>query len=478
MLGARRNHQFAVLLSASLVSVSAFSGDDLAAITERLEQQQQLIEQQQQALAELQQQLADLKRAQGSPPVPVSETQAIQASAGRQPLAKVERHPALEVERDKVGDLNPSVLKTGSFPGSIFISGSKGDSSLAIGGFIKSVVLYDTKEEQQGADMLPSSFGARSLSDEGGIAVDSTISRFYLDGRSESDKGNVRGYFEWDLNKANNGQNELKVRHAFGSWAIDTGTLTAGQTWSTFMDLKVIPEGLTEPTVSGPIFVRQGQIRWSQSLTDNLSYDVALEDPNSNDVFTDAPSPNNATMPDRIAALELAEPGVGHLRLGLLARQLEVAPDAVNAEYEKANGWGAALSGHLDVLGTDKLMLSAAYGKGIGRYLLGIDPQAAGSFSPDSNQIELQDSWGLMSAYSHAWNDTWRSNVMFGHAETDAPEWALGSSFKATDYAAVNLMWQALPYLTIGAEYGYGVREDVSGQQRNNQRIGLGFQFF
>jgi len=56
--------------------------------------------------------------------------------------------------------------------------------------------------------------------------------------------------------------------------------------------------------------------------------------------------------------------------------------------------------------------------------------------------------------------------------------WHYGPQFETSTYSAINLMWQTPPYLTIGAEYAYGQRENEDGSDLDNHRIALGFQAY
>lgn len=39
-------------------------------------------------------------------------------------------------------------------------------------------------------------------------------------------------------------------------------------------------------------------------------------------------------------------------------------------------------------------------------------------------------------------------------------------------------MWSIQPYLTLGIEYAYGVRENKDGSDLDNNRIGIGIQVY
>jgi len=474
---------FAILL---LLPLLAIPGTDIATLRKQVEKQRALIREQGQQLKEqeekIDRQTRDLDELSNrldkiagsradAPPAPTDTApQAVAVGEG-----KGAERPPESWERDMVGDLNAPAVMAGEFPGSFRIPGP-GKISMAIGGFIKTAAIEDTKAEGMGADFLPAYLGTKYPDKNGGFSVDATITRLFIDGRAPVPSGKVRGYLEWDLNSANDGTLGTRWRLAYGTWTSKYGTLLAGQNWSTFMDLKILPEGLTEPTVSGVIFNRQGQVRWSQALSPEVTYHIAIEDPNSNDFFTDQPAVGKTSIPDGILGVEYDRGGLWHLRLNGIVRRLNVTlPDGSD---EALNGWGLALTGHLYTIGKDRAVFSGVYGEALGRYLLGITSDAGAALDPATGNLKRNRDWGGMVSYIHHWTDKLRSTGMVGHARADLQDWQPGSFFKSSTYAAANLMWRVQPYLTLGAEYGYGRRENKDGSDLDNHRIAIGIQLF
>jgi len=448
------------------------AADDIDALRRQLEEQRTLIlkqrdmlQTQQQKLDQQEQELDRLSRkvdemAKGD------NTALLQTAASR--FEKT-------LARDSVGDLNSGSVKAGEFPGSFMIPGT-GKVSLAIGGFVKTVAIADSDAEAMGADFLPSTLGARRSDKDGAFSVDATITRLYLDARAPTPSGALRGYLESDLNDKNDGNVVLKVRHAYGTWANAYGTLTAGHTWSTMMDLKILPEGLTEPTVSGAIFTRQAQIRWSQPLDSQFTLNAAIENPNSNDVFSNTPTLGKTSIPDVVLGLEYDQAGAWHLRLNSIMRHIKVDMPAGGDDEDL--GWGLSLTGHLNLLETDRLIFSGAYGEGLGRYLLGIQSTDGAAVDPVRNELKLRDNWGTFATYAHHWTEKYRSSVMVGYADSDPLGWQAPGTLDNSMFAGVNLMWQALPYLSLGIEYDYGRRENKDNSDLDNHRLMFGVQVF
>lgn len=378
-------------------------------------------------------------------------------------------------QRDPVGDLNAAAVQAGEFPGSIRLPGND-QISLAIGGFVKAVAIADSDLEGAGPIFLPAQLGTARNDRDGNFGLDASLSRLFFDARSRYDSGSFRGYLEFDANNRNDGSLDFKYRHLYGAWTNPHGTVTAGHTWSTLMDLKILPNGLTEPTVSGPIFARQAQVRWSQTLSERLTYHVAFEDPSSDDVFTGQPSGlGRVSVPDVVGAVELAGDR-GHIRVGAVYRTLEVdtGPDIEST----ANAWGIAVSGRRVFHDKDRLFFQAGYGEGLGRYLLGIQSTSGSAIDPADNQLVVRKNQGAMVGYEHAWDSKKSSSIVLGHAQSDRLAFQPLSEFKSSSFVLLNLMWKVLPQLSMGVEYQYGQRESFDGSSLDNNRVMFGVQFF
>jgi len=423
-----------------------------------------------------------------------NQSQALQALAGR--LEHIEANSAADVAgtpeggslaaasavradeefRDSIGDLNATAVRAGDFAGAIRLPNTLG-VELAIGGFFKTATLWDSDAENMGIDFLPALLGAQGNDRNGNFSLDSSLTRWIFDARApDGGEGKLRGYLEWDLNDKNDGSLAVKTRLAYGSWSTSAGMLTVGQYWSTFMDLKLLPEGLTEPTVSGAIFVRQSQIQWSAPLSDQWTYHVAIEDPSSNDFESDIPDIDRKTLlPDVVLGIEFNDPQ-WHWRLNGITRKLEFnTPDDSD---DSAKGWGLSASSRYSFSAGDWLGASISYGEGLGRYLLGIRSSAGGALEGPGAGLDLRDNWGGFVNYFHKWSDTMRSSVHVGHAQSDALDFQPDTTFESTSYAGVNFLWSPMPYLTFGVEYQYGMLEYVNGDDLDNSRISFAFQIF
>ncbi len=437
---------------------------ELAAQSERLEAQEAELKAQRQALAE---QRETLNR----------QTEQLLVLIGDSSSKNTKRKaPAGPPVRDAVGDLNNKAIREGEYDGTVQTVGE--GINLSIGGFLKTVAIMDSDAEAAGADLLPATFGVARNDEDGAFALDSTMARLYLDSQAAAPGGGrLRGYFETDLNDGNDGEVNLNIRHAFGTWENRNGTLLAGHTWSTFMDLKTLPQALTEPTFSGAAFTRQAQVRWSQPFGDGFIWHAAIEDPNSDDIFNQSSVPNldRTKIPDMVLGLEYVQPW-GHLRVNGLARELRVDQGADGSDETFAGG--VALTGSINFSEANRFTFGGVTGEGLGRYLLGILPINGAAIDPDDNNLKTRDNRGLYGNFTHRFDNALSAAIMLGYAESDPLDFESDDTLDNTTYAAANLIWKVLPYLSLGVEYGYGRRENKGGDDLDNHRLMFGVQVY
>ena len=360
-------------------------------------------------------------------------------------------------------------MRKGDFPGSFKIG--DGDFSLGFDGFIKAAAFYDNNFEAGTINPLPQLYGLLGQDTRGGFHLDASLSRFIVDGRAPVPGGKVRGYIEFDFASSTN----FKLRHAYLTYATPKGQLLAGQTWSNFMDLRSIPEAVSEPVTSGLNFVRQPQFAWSQRFGKGFNYAVAIEDPDSPDIrVTDQGVFRRTNRPDFIGNFGWGRES-GHIQIAGLLRKHEIfSKDGIS---DTATGWGVHLGSSVKITSKDKLAFDATYGEGIARYLVGLDP-SAGGYLDSLNRVRLRDNYGGFASYQRLWTDTFRTNVYGGFAHSAPGFDQATGTFKRTIFFSGNFLYRLNTYLTFGVEYMYGKKTFLGGSSLDNHRVLVGFQLF
>jgi len=236
--------------------------------------------------------------------------------------------------------------------------------------------------------------------------------------------GDVMAFIELDF--LGGGGNEIisnsanpRIRHAF----IKYKNITAGQTWSTFMNTSAIPETADfAGATTGLVFIRQGQFRYSTG-----NFQVSVENPE-----TWGGDPTNDHTPDVIARYNF-KGDWGSMSVSGLARNLTTATG------NRTSAFGASIAGRINTGGKDDLRFQFHKGE-LGRYV-GV------AVAKDVVGEEVEDMTSYLAAYRHFWNETMRTTVLYGRAKADLS----GADRRQW---SINVFDNLTKELAIGAEVG------------------------
>ncbi len=370
------------------------------------------------------------------------------------------------VVRDQIGDMNSTAVRKGDFPGSIQLPGKM--TAIGFGGFIKTIMYCDSDKETKSDIITPGYFNPNE--NYGQFGISASLSRFLFDARARLPQGKLRGYFEVDFK--NGGFN---IRHAFATWQHGNHEILAGRFWSAFMDLPAVSfvEGTGEPSISGVIYNRQTQIRYSYQLNHAWKFHVSFEDPSSSDALIPAGFKSFTYVPDLIAAVGVTDPKTGHIQVAAMIRNIAV--DSANTYHLSGTATAVSVASHLKVGNKGRLVASASYGKGLGKYLLGINGVAG--YIDQQKKMALVTTYGAVLCYQHQYNPKWRSNLGIGTAGFSGVDKTF-VTFRNSWYGNVNVFYQVMPMFTIGVEYIYA-ESNYSGEGKVlNHRFQIGIQVF
>ncbi len=373
-----------------------------------------------------------------------------------------------EIERPQDA-LSVPVVK-GDFPGSVKRPDS--DTSFKIGGYAKLTLYKDTDFMPSGDFFIVSQIPVSGTPDskkDGETRLNARETRIHLDIRGPTRFGTGRGFIEGDFFGSGD---SFRLRHAF----MRLGRMLAGQTWSTFMDISAWPEFLEIEGPDSAIFARQGQLRWTQPVMKDLTVAVAIEDPNGDftvDEVGDSANENSG-WPDLTTHIRLEDPR-WHLQVGGVVRQIRFNDGA--GKKGDAVGWGTTLSGTFHTFGQDNFQFQGAYGEGIGRYIQGLIATGSDAAPNGSGDFKAIPAGAVFASYQHWWTDTLRSTVGWEYAVVDNAAGQPGTATKNWQGAGINLVWNILPRLLLGVEYGWGRHEVKDGRHGTASRFQTSTQF-
>ena len=376
-----------------------------------------------------------------------------------------------------ISEVKPTVT-LGDTKDTFKIPGS--DTSLGFGGFTKLDVIHNSVGARDAtglgnqvflASQIPVGSGVDNRR-QGEVVLHAKESRIWFKSFTPNEFGDVTTHFEFDVLGAGGNNYTPRSRHAYGS----IGHLLGGQTWTTFLNVKAIPETMDNIGSVGMLSpMRQPMVRWSQSVEGTgLEWQIAAEAPNGKiklnaaaDTISDT---NMSPVPDLVARLNYTSKSAS-ISLATMARKIQ------NDNNKIQSAWGGAISasGKIDFFQSDNFMFMASYGNALGRYTSGNVFEDAALDA--TGNMELVDVYSMMLSYQHAWSENWRSTAVLGLERADQPEFVSPLMTKQAESIHLNLLWSPVPKSTIGIEFIRGVRELVNGENGALNRVQFSTRF-
>ncbi len=301
----------------------------------------------------------------------------------------------------------------------VFLEPSRDKIKFSFGGqiIVEGVSNWPSNPEASEFDLSPVGVRTGSGGENGQFSFSARETRLWVKTSAMTKLGFLRTLVEMDfkggsgVERVNNSHNP-RMRHGYAQ----IGNFTMGQTESTFANLLAWPD--TIPDAIAHVSNRQAMIRWTQKLDEDLSLQIALENPET--TLTDATgariTPGDDRVPD-LAVKALWYTSRGSLAFSGLLREIRSDGAVVGGTEDSRIGGALHFSGRLNTTGHDNVRFGLAGGNTIGRYA------SNNSFNDgniDANgQIELHMMYLGYLSYQYWLNDRWRLATTATHIQTD-----------------------------------------------------------
>lgn len=341
---------------------------------------------------------------------------------------------------------------------------SKGGAEVNLYGYIRADASYQAKGAStmyNNISGVPLEHTAEEAQQKDRLHSTVNVTRLGLNFKTPSDAGEVGGKLEMDFFGGAT-RDQFRIRHAYitlDQWLI-------GQTWSTFIAPEYYPETVDAGTFVGGALQRSPMLRYSDKLSANTSFAVAIEDPK----YTATSDPDNEM---RMPAL------VGRLNHkfdngSLLSGRTFMAEKKTSTDKEWA--WGVGLGGKYQLSPQTFLKADYYHVKGDGRFLL----WANNSYViDDQNNIQSNEFDTISAGITHQFNSQLRSTLGYGYMKAkDDNRFAEIQKSNLTQNKElwqgwINAMYNPYKPITLGVEYVYGERETFDGRNGIDNRVNM-----
>lgn len=294
--------------------------------------------------------------------------------------------------------------------------------------------------------------------------------RFNITTNTKTAEGDsIKGVLEFDFLATPGGNERVsnsyvpRVRHAFISYQ----GWTVGQTWTTFQDVKTLPESVDfVGTTDGVVFGRQALVKYTTG-----AWEFALE--NSESTITPFGGiearivSDDGAVPDAVVRYTHTADW-GHVSVAGIFRQLTLEVPGENDD--SVTSAGISLNSKINVGEKDDIRLSFTTGSGLGRYI-GLNT-VNGAVIDASGNLETIDSAAYTVAYRHVWNNKMRSSFSYSALSVDNDVALTGLSATESTYSvSANLLYSPTPKITVGGEVKQATREIETGADGDMTRV-------
>lgn len=300
--------------------------------------------------------------------------------------------------------------------------------------------------------------------------LDPSTSGFYLKAIAHAGRlGPIVGYIQTDF-RGGSSHNMLRLKMAY----LEVAGFSFGRRFTTFCDLGASPNTIDFEGPNGYPMVYSTQIRYTHKFTDHWSVAVAAEMPQLSATLGDDMSSMPQRMPDfPVYAQYSWNGGRSHLRASGIFRNMYYFDD-LSDDATSIFGWGAQLSGSLQIGRPLTLYMQYLYGKGIAAYIqdiAGTGMDLVGNpDKPHAMQALPMMSWigGLQYAFSKKWIAT---AAYSGVKVISENGYDVAGSYKRANYFSFNVFYNLTESCQLGMAYLYGDRKNLDGQKGHANRL-------
>jgi drug/metabolite transporter superfamily protein YnfA len=337
-------------------------------------------------------------------------------------------------------------------------------------GYVRVNMFYDVQgmRNTEGFRPIEIPVGREDSEEFKGLYLGARQSRIGVESTVGTRVGRLRTYIEGDFVGAQ-ASLAFRLRHAFGQ----AGYWTAGQTWSTAMDLEALPKTVDFDGPNSSVLVRQGLVRFERRFGEPYIWAIGIENPKPEITYTvdTLVTSDRQTSFDVTTRFKRLHPR-GHVQLSGIFRMIGYTD--LNKQKQLEPGGGGVLSLKINTHRDGKFLMQGIWGLGISRYINGLQgANLDGVLLPDGT-FKLFEVMGGYLSYQWNWNrsGSLNSTVVIGNTRIlnggDMPP----EFYKRGGYGSFDAFWRTFKSFEVGFGVTVGRRMNNDGAVGDATRIG------
>jgi len=406
-----------------------------------------------------------------------------------------------------------AAVEAGSKPKSWKLPGT--NTSMNIGGFAILQFDYDLNGASSYGPANAAADGSPSSKRQGEFDLNARQSRIFVSTSTPTDWGDLITHFEFDANgtggqtvsqgaEYNSNQGAaLRMRKAYGQ----LGPVLAGQDTTTFFTPGAGERTDVATPFLGSSAFRLGMVRYTHSFGGGTMLQVAVEDNvvsgdtaaagfvanagglNAAQIASITGQPSNVHPTPAFVGQISHKWSSGEIGLSFMGRELKVdnASTAGGALNDSTASWGLSLGSGVIISKQFRAGAQFLYGKSLGIYSGGESVLLTATGPQPNFEIQKVGVVGGAAFLQWRFTDTMRVNVLYGREDYSYdPDKSLLPNAGATPATSAidfvqqiygNIMWEPVPAVNIGLQYGYTIAALNNGPNAKASRLELAFRY-
>lgn len=354
--------------------------------------------------------------------------------------------------------------------GRFVLVGNEHKFYLSLGGYVKGTLSYDwgnpiTNNHAFTTSAIPM---AQAPGNEGLIQLGAQTSTIAINFVGlPGTKYQIGAYFNINFSNTNYAPSILNA------YATICG-FKAGMAFSLFTDVAAGPPTIDFQGPNSWTLIPNAVLDYEYKFDKHWGVGIGVEMPIASFTTNNVTYAVNQKVPDIPAYVQYSwQNGSSWLRLSGIMRNMQYRDMVENINRNNV-GWGAKLSGSARIVKNLTAFYQAAYGKGISSYFQDIYGMQMDMLPNPRHSGELSNvtSWGGYLGLQYNFTKDIFASCTYSIVETNpANGYYAADLYKNAQYIVGNVFWNVTPTVQLGLEYILGDRKNLSGEQKNNNRI-------